>query len=379
MKARYVIPYNLYTSPWNVRTKLKDEKTGVGSDKKFTIRGIFTCGLSILGYIFLVMNSGLSKILSPFSGSWLGTILFTIGYAGFGYFSLREISIPEQWGYNVFKPLLRYLNNYHRLELPTTADSYYLNGTRITGMIEPTDDGYLRFTDGSYGAVFKIVGSASNNAFSVDRAASIDSFSNFLRTLPLNTTIGFITNAGGQKVTMQMDHLLDVYAHEKDLLILQYINEEIHELGDYVQGKFYSLHQYMLIRGDDYNALKNAIEQIQLYIDQDKGQIINYYQTPSPDELYHLCQQIYTGLEFTSNHRFDEFAKKEYMKDGHYQKSEAALAGSLKPDDVENGKKLSVGSRRRRIALKTRENTGSLKPRTTRPIRRRRVRRIRRK
>lgn len=116
-----------------------------------------------------------------------------------------------------------------------------MNGAKITGMLEPTDDGYLRFTDGSYGITYRIVGTASVNAFSVDRENSINSFKTFLQNMPKETTLTFITNTGGQKVERQLKHLFELYNKETNVAIIQYISEEIRELARYVQDNFFCI------------------------------------------------------------------------------------------------------------------------------------------
>lgn len=344
MKPKYAIPYNINANLFNSKTSLKDDKTGTGFDKKFSVRTLITFIIATVFYGWLVMQSSASKILMPSSGSWSGFILFTVGYVGMAYFSLREISIPEQYGYNVFKPLINWLQIRKKPEVSTKRFDPYMNGAKITGMLEPTDDGYLRFTDGSYGITYRIVGTASVNAFSVDRENSINSFKTFLQNMPKETTLTFITNTGGQKVERQLKHLFELYNKETNVAIIQYISEEIRELARYVQDNFFALHQYMIIRGDSRNALKTAEKQIKSFVQRD-GSVISIIERPKPEEERKLFHTIFSGLEYEDNAQLDEF-----MKQDHYRKSEVEMAGS-RMADVEHKKKID-----NRINIKKRTN-----------------------
>ena len=302
MKERYHIPYTLDAHFGDVKTKLITD-TGQGIDKEFTVRGLLTTFAAGAFWIYLITHSTIFN-----DGSIPGVILFTIGYAGVCYFGLREISIPGLYGYNILGPLLRYLRRLRSPEIQTASFSPYWNGVEITGMGEPNDQGYLRFKDGSYGIVFKIVGNASNNAFSIDRQNSIDSFKQFLRTLPHATTYSFVTNVGGQNVDRQIAHLFDCYDHEHDANMLDYIAEEIQELGNYVQDNFMALHQYMIIKSDSKTALQNANNQTRIFIDQN-ADVIAYMERPTPEDEEKFFKSIYGGLENHVNDRLEAFNK----------------------------------------------------------------------
>lgn len=64
MKEKYAIPYTIDASFLNARAKLKDDKTGVGFDKKWSVRSILTFIGATVAYGWLVFKSGASKILA---------------------------------------------------------------------------------------------------------------------------------------------------------------------------------------------------------------------------------------------------------------------------------------------------------------------------
>lgn len=342
MKEKYAIPYTIDASFLNARAKLKDDKTGVGFDKKWSVRSILTFIGATVAYGWLVFKSSASKILAPGNGSTVGLILFTIGYVGLMYFGLREISIPQQFGYNVIAPLINYLQIRRHPELSTKRFDPYLNATRITGMLEPTDNGYERYTDGSYAIVYKISGNASYNTFSIDRRTSVDSFNQFLRNMPHKTTLSFITNTAGQKVDEQVTHLIDLLQDEHNISMMAFIQEEIRELTNYVRNNFFALHQYLIIRGDDETALKDADRSIKSFV-KSNGSVINVLERLTPAEERNFFKSFFAGVEADQNHLIEEFSKQD-----HYKKSQVEMAGNRMADLNKEGKKgdIRVGNRR---------------------------------
>lgn len=320
-KTKYKIPYTLDPKFGDVRTSLKMED-GKGIDKEFTVRGILISILAGAIWIWLVFSSQWSTFFQE--GSLIGNIIFSIGYFGLFYFGLREISIPGLYGYNVIGPLFRYLKMIKHRDVPTKSFSSYKNASIFTGMIEPDKQGRLRFVeDGTYGMLFRISGTASNNTFSVDREQAIDSFESFLRTLPHKTTYAFITNTGGQKVDRQLKHLFDQFDTETDQNMLDYIAEQIRELGGYVQKNFVALHQYVLIQGDDLDALENAVKLTRMFIEQ--GQLaITELAKPTPKDITNIISFFYSGLSNSVNERYKKFVAAD-----HNQESELSTAGSL--------------------------------------------------
>lgn len=321
MLEKYKIPYTIDPKFGDYKTSLKMEN-GQGIDHEFTVRGLLTCVVSASIYFYLVFNSSYSTFFSE--GGLPGNILFALGYAGSIYFSLRQISIPGLYGYNSLAPLMRYLQRGHHRIIRTNSFDKYEPASKFVGMVEPDSRGRLRFRDGSYGKLYQIVGTASNNTFSSDRARTIDDFENFLRTLPHNVTYTFITNTAGQNVDRQINHLLDELDTETDVNMQDYIAGEIREMADYVQKIFVSLHQYMIIRGDDPVALSNAIKMTRSFINQDPS-VINEVKIPTPDAEAELYAQLYAGLTSHTNSRLASF--QEHDK---YRKSEMADVGSRK-------------------------------------------------
>lgn len=327
MKSKYHIPYTLDSKFGDAPVQMTTRSGDSIGPEDLTIRPFLVTIFSILIYIYLIIASPFSQVFME--GSWLGRILFTLGYGGLIYFALREISVPGLYGYHVILPFINYISTRHHRDIRTGDEQLYLPVSQFVGMHEPDNYGRLHFNqDNKCGQLFKITGSASHNTFEVDRVQTINEFANFLKQLPNDATVSFATNTGGQNVNNQIYHLLELYDHTSDRLISAYIAEEVNELAYYVQDNFVTLHQYMLIIGDDPAALKNAVNRIQEFA-QKSGFVISSMSKPSKKHNYSFFQSIYGGIQ-------DDIDVQERLakfKKDHTEKSDLEVAGSLKPDD----------------------------------------------
>lgn len=357
LKKSYKIPYTLDKhfgdSPVQIITK---NGTRLGPSD-LTARPFFMVAISVMAYVWTIFSSSWSTIF--WEGSWPGRILVTLGYVGLIYFSLREISIPGQYGYNTVLPFIDYITNSKDKLIRTGNEQPYLPVSNFIGMREPDESGHLIFNDGSrMGQLFQITGSASNNTFEIDRETAVADFNDFLWQMPNDAIISFVTNTGGQNVNAQMTHLLDLFDRESDALIQSYITEEIKELYDYVQDRFITLHQYMLIIGDDPAAFKNAFNVVREFADRN-GLVLSSITIPSKKHNYAFFKAIYGGVQdqVVLNNRLKKF-KEEYPA-----KSGLRTAGSLTPTQknkyVSNKKR---SSRKRGVILGQKQKQTAVTP-----------------
>lgn len=352
LKESYKIPYTLDKhfgdAPVQVITK---NGTRLGPSD-LTARPFFMVTISAMAYIWTIFSSKWSAIF--WEGGWPGRILVTIGYVGIIYFSLRQISIPGQYGYNTILPFIDYITSSKDKLIRTGNEQPYLPVSQFIGMREPDESGHLIFNDGSrMGQLFQITGTASRNTFQIDRETTVADFGDFLWQMPTDAIISFVTNTGGQNVNAQMTHLLDLFDRESDALIQSYITEEIKELYDYVQDNFVTLHQYMLIIGDDPAAFKNAFNVVREFANRN-GLVLSSITIPSKKHNYEFFKSIYSGIqnEEVLNNRLKKF------KEEHQSKSEVETAGSLTPkqkNKLNSNKKRSA--RRRGIVVGKHQKT----------------------
>lgn len=334
MKEKYKIPYTLDKHLGDVPIKFTNrEGTMSIGPEDLTIRPFLVTVFSGMAYIGLFFSSSLSSLF--LEGSFLGQLLVTIGYAGLVYFSLREISVPGLYGYNVVMPFFNYVTSGRNKLIKTTHEQPYMPVSQLIGMHEPDPKGYLNFNTGTdCGQLFKITGTASNNTFDIDREQTINEFGQFLRIIPENTVVTFVTNTGGQNVNQQLTHLLDLFDRTTDRLMQSYIGEEVKELYNYVQDNFVTLHQYMIITAEDPAALENAVKRIQEFAKQ-SGMVISSMSIPSKKNNYSFFQSIYAGIqnEKILTERLNKFNQQ------YSEKSDLETAGSLTPDDRNNNKR----------------------------------------
>lgn len=326
-KDTYKVPFTLDSHFGDAPIQILSRTGEQIGPSDLTLRPFLVTSFSILLFVYCAISSGLSQYF--LEGSFLGQFLVTFGYIGIVYFALREISVPGLYGYNVVFPFTDYIMSKRNHLIRIGDEQPYTPVSQFIGMSEPDSSGHLNFNDGNHvGQLFKITGTASHNTFQIDRQATIEDFNDFLRQLPSDATISFVTNTGGQNVNTQISHLLDLFDRTEDVLMQTYITEEVKELYGYVQDNFVTLHQYMLIIGDDRAAFKNAFNVIREFADRN-GLVISSISIPSKKHNYAFFRNIYSGIqnEQVLTNRLKKF------KETHKTKSDLEVAGSLTPTE----------------------------------------------
>lgn len=123
----------------------------------------------------------------------------------------------------------------------------------------------VKFTDGTYGLFYRVVGSASILLFDEDRDAIISRVDSFYRKLGTECEVSFVTTKEAQKVYRQIANLKRRYDNlnydDDDLKMLA--EEQFYVLKNDIGGSFRSIHQYMLLKADNEEMLvknKNVIQ-----------------------------------------------------------------------------------------------------------------------
>jgi hypothetical protein len=135
----------------------------------------------------------------------------------------------------------------------------------IVGIDGIDEDGLLHFSDGGEGRVYLVVGSASYLLFDEDRVRILDRVDSFWRKVETTCEHNFITTKEPQRVHHQVanlerrNHALQV--RDPDLIELQ--NEQYDILTRHVGGKFPSIHQYLLLKGKNTDALRKGHQVLQ--------------------------------------------------------------------------------------------------------------------
>lgn len=133
--------------------------------------------------------------------------------------------------------------------------------------IESIDEsrGMLNFTDGTVGYMYSVVGSGSILLFESDRDAILDRVDSFYRKIREDCELIYITTKESQSVYRQVLALKKRYdaldGAEPDLYALA--DTEFRYLKDYVGGSFRSIHQYLVLKANNPEALliaRNVLE-----------------------------------------------------------------------------------------------------------------------
>lgn len=131
------------------------------------------------------------------------------------------------------------------------------------------DDGLIIYDDDTYGYWYRVVGSASILLFDADRDMIITRVDNFYRKWDCDSEITFVTSKEAQKVYRQVANLSRRYENLKndDPDLRNLAEEQFHILRDYVGAEFKSIHQYMLVKSKNKEALRVATSILQTEVE----------------------------------------------------------------------------------------------------------------
>ena len=130
----------------------------------------------------------------------------------------------------------------------------------IAGIDSVDESGYITWNDGTVGQAYLVVGSASVLVFEQDKTAILNRVDAFYRKVDTTADFIWVTTKEPQRVYRQLANL------EKRNRRLSVIDPELHELMQeqhsvltgYVGGSFNSIHQYLVIKADNLEALRRA-------------------------------------------------------------------------------------------------------------------------
>lgn len=147
----------------------------------------------------------------------------------------------------------------------------------IAGINTVHDDGLIEYVDKTYGYMYRVVGSASILLFDSDQAAILQRVDNFFKKWQTDSEVIFLTMKEGQKTYRQLASLQSRYQgiQNDDPDLRDLAEEQFVILRDHVGKEFKSIHQYMIIKSDNKEALRvannilqNEVESSALFIKQ---------------------------------------------------------------------------------------------------------------
>ena len=249
MKSSYKIPADIDSNYLDMEIAIKKNDIGI---RPTPVRVVLTCLLSIFGAFYLVFNNN-SFIRE---GGVAVVILFLICWI------LMTLLIIHRDGTNrmqiEFLPaLFAYVPKSAR-KVTTRRSSNANPFFGIVG-IEDIDDktGMVTYSDGSYAYWYAVVGSASVLLFPEDQEAILSRVDTFYKNMQSDCEIIYMTTREPQNVSRQLAHLIAQYKalNFKSADMNRLVEEQYTTLKDYVGKEFKSTHQYMILKGDNREAL----------------------------------------------------------------------------------------------------------------------------
>ena len=258
-KKSYKIPASLNENHLNMEIALQT-KDGVGF-KPLPVRVILVWLFGLLAGFYMVMNA--SSVVAQ--ASVFTRVLFTAVWIGF-IFVLSKVDRAHKMAIELIPALLNYLQKSNRYVITRrTANAgpfYSIVGIRSID----SKTGLVNYVDGTHAYWYSVVGTASVLLFPEDRDAILDRVKDFYDKLGSDCEILFMTTKEPQRVQHQTAHLMAQYKalpeevkEDEDMKLI--VREQYKILTEFVGKKFKSLHQYMIIKGDNEEAL-SAINNI---------------------------------------------------------------------------------------------------------------------
>lgn len=249
-KNMYKIPYGLNMGYGDMEISFRS-KDGLGT-KPIPIKVICAYMVSILACFFIVSRTVVA------SGTLLQKAVFVLLWAALTIVLLKCDS-TKRMQIELIPTLLNYVRKSNRLVLTRRSENavpFY----NIAGIKDIKKNGLVEYIDGTVGYWYRVVGSASILLFDADRKAILDRVDSFYQRADMDAEIIFMTTKSSQQVYRQIASLKRRFeALDTDDEELRAVaNEQFFTLRDYVGSGFKCIHQYMILKGDNLEALQRA-------------------------------------------------------------------------------------------------------------------------
>lgn len=284
-KTGYKIPASLDQSVADMEISLKSGD-GMGP-KPLPLKVIFFVLASVMICFWLVMKSFIGQ------GPVWAIVLFVLCWVALTLILMRYDK-TKQMQVQMIPALFGYIPKSARHVL--TRSSYRANEFYGIVGIESIDDktGLVSFADGTFGYFYRVVGSASVLLFDSDKDAILRRVDAFYRKMNTDAEIIFMTVKESQKVYRQIANLKRRYdrlsVNDPDLKGLAH--EQFDILKHHVGGTFKSIHQYMVLKADNKEALLVTKNVLQSEV-ENSSQMIKQCTALFADDIYDVLRMIY--------------------------------------------------------------------------------------
>ena len=287
-KQSYKIPADLNQSYGDMEIAIQS-KDGLGA-KPLPIAVILTYISSII-LCFYVCSQTVIK-----HGNVFQIVFFVIMWIGMTLL-LARYDKTKRMQLQALPTLFNYIPRVNRIvatRKSAKAGGFY----SIAGFMIDERTGLVTYPDGTFGYWYTVVGSASILLFDDDRTAILNRVDAFYRKLNTDAEICFVTSKESQKVYRQIASLKRRYdaleAQDPDLLLIA--DEQFAILRDFVGGSFKSIHQYMILKGDNREALNQLKNIVQSEV-ENSSLMIKQCTPLYKDDINNVLRVIYKGVE----------------------------------------------------------------------------------
>lgn len=292
-KPAYKIPYGLAQSYGDMTIALQSKDGSVG--KVVPMVFVLSYIISALSCLFCVSNTFIGS-----AGNMVQIVLFVLLWAALTVV-LTSYDGTHRMNLQRIMTLLNYLPKKARrvfTRLSNDAIAFW----NILGIEDIREDGLVIFSDGTFGYWYRVVGSASILLFDSDKDAIITRVDNFYRKWECDSEIVFMTTKEAQKVYRQIASLKRRYENLRndDPDLRDLAEEQFRILKDYVGSEFKSIHQYMLIKSDNKEALLVGNNILQSEV-ENSSLMIKQCVPLDMNDTYEVLKTVYQKGDFNGN------------------------------------------------------------------------------
>ncbi len=286
-KQIYRVPFTLDASYADMEIAIRT-KDGIGF-KPAPMKNVLAYVIGFLSCFWIVMNTVMAVAYLPVK------IVFCVVYI-MAVFMLCKQDPTQRMQAALISPLINYIPKKSRVVMTRSNQNAALFYQCVG--IERIDDksGLITFADGTFGYMYRVVGSASILLFDADKTAILDRVDAFYRKMNTDAELIFLTVKSSQAVYKQMAALKRLYdnleARDPDLLSLA--EEQFDVLKNFVGGSFKSLHQYLILKADNREMLSQTKNLLQSEV-ENSSQMIKRCVPLYYDDIVTVLSTIYKG------------------------------------------------------------------------------------
>lgn len=285
-KQVYKIPASLDASYLDVEISLQN-KDGIG--KILSLKVIVAWLASILLLAFMIFRTPLGY------GTFLQKLLFAILWIWWS-FSLFSEDKTHRMKFLNLASLVNYLMPGAR-RLSTRRTDPAIKFRNLVGIETIEDNGRILFLDGTWGYMYRVVGSASLFLFDADRKAILDRVDGFYRKMERDCDLIWITTKEPQKVHRQVRHAKELRdnLHSSSPGLKALADERIQVLEDDIGSHYRSIHQYLIIKADNKEALRTGFSILKSEVENSSHMIKQCQALVSPSQVTDALKIIYNA------------------------------------------------------------------------------------